>query len=94
MSELSGLNSSMLQELGGNASAIKDLISKTLEKKMKIQKNVYETQLRNVKTLAMAEALEYVKEQSQSIAQYLTKEHRKLVERFQDYKIRTEERIK
>ena len=42
----------------------------------------------------MAEALEFVKSQTETLSKHLTKEHHKLIERFMAFKDRTDDRLK
>lgn len=95
LSGASSLNVSDLQAYcqSGDAGELKTMINEHIRKKLKIQKRVFETQLKNVKTIAMQEALQFVKNQSEAIQKHLTREHHKLVNRFIEFKERTESRL-
>ena len=49
----SDLNDSIFEAFNGDASAIKVHFSKILAKKLRIQKRMYQTQLRNMKAIAI-----------------------------------------
>ena len=57
-----------------------------------MQNRMHQTQLKNCKAIAIQEATEFIKSQSEAIQKLLTKEHHKLILRFIDFKARTKER--
>ena len=65
-----------------------------MQKVLKNQRRVYENSLKNLQSMAIKEALDFIKYQSGSIQKHLTTEHHKLVEKFQAFKDRTDHRLK
>ena len=90
----SQLHSSMLEAMAdGDTTDLKIMINTHIAKKLNKQDHVFQTQLKNVKTLAIQDAINFIKIQSEFIQKHLTKEHHKLVEQFIAFKGRTQERL-
>ena len=70
-----------------------EAVKKNIEKKLKKQKRVFETQMRDLKTVYLHEAIDFIKKKTVDIQSYLTQEHQKLVKRFIDWKERTQDQV-
>lgn len=68
-------------------------VNEFIAKRLKIQKRVFDTQMRNLRVVHIQEAQEYVKSKTEQISKHLTREHHKLIQRFQDFKQRTQSRL-
>ena len=66
-----------------------EAVKVNIEKKLKRQKRVFENQMRDLKTVYLGEAIDFIKKSTGDIQRYLTQEHHKLVKRFIDWKERT-----
>ena len=53
--------------LGGENANLKIQVSQFVTKRLRLQKKVHDTQLRNVKVVALGEAREYIKSQTSQI---------------------------
>ena len=79
--------------LGPDNANFKIQVSDLIAKKLRLQTKVHNTQLKNVKVIALQEARDFIRSQSEAIQKHLTREHHKLVQRFIDYKDRTKARL-
>ena len=66
-----------------------ELIKMLLDQQAKMLDKIHNIELKNVKSIAMQEAMEFVKKQSVKVASIMTKEHHKMTRQFLDYKSRT-----
>ena len=90
---VSYVHDSMLEDISGDVFSIKQVLNDQIDIQTKIQKNAYDSSLKNVRFIVMEEALEWVKKQSVTISKHLTNEHHKLIEKMLDYKERTQKQL-
>lgn len=91
--DVSYVHDSMLEDISGDVYSIKQVLNDQIDIQTKIQKNAYDSSLKNVRFIVMQEALDWVKKQSVSISKHLTNEHHKLIEKMLDYKERTQKKL-
>ena len=64
----SQLDASMLEQfMTGDANELKVLINEHIVKRLKVQRRVFDTQLKNLRILAMQEAKDFIKSKSAEI---------------------------
>ena len=69
-------------------------LGSSIHKQLRTLKNMYEYKLKNVKVKMMKEMQDELHKKSSIIMKEMTGVHRKLIEQFIDFKVRTEDRMK
>ena len=65
-------------------------MAKLLEHQEKTMEKAHSIKIKNLKTVAMQEAIDFVKRQSDELVKLLTKEHHRMAKQFIHFKDKTE----